>query len=231
MKKLSLIVVLLFIANGISLAQNDKSSVKKFNVKVGYANFNFNDPSLVGENSFFFQSGTGTGTYNGFRDLSGLYVKLSYFLNPNLGLFTDVALTTKGAEYYIDPVTYKTSSDMNFIKLGLTGQIIGNEFPIRLNVGTGVGLAIYNLDFSSTNTSGTGTYLTGNGTDPGIFFNAELTIPIYKFIQVFSQFEYIYVPVSELTLEHDGGSDYYMRYYDANVGGFLIKFGLSFDIF
>lgn len=217
--------------HGINFAQVSEMPEKKFNIKVGYANFNFTDPSLVGDNSFFYQSGAGTGTYNAYRGLNGIYVKLSYYLNNNLGLFTDVALTYKGAEYYIDPIRYKTGSDMNFIKLGLTGQIIGNDFPIRLNVGTGLGLAMYSFDFSSVNDSGSGTYLAGKDSYPGFFLNAELTVPIYKFIHFFSQFEYIYVPVSELTLEHDGGSDYYLRYYDANVGGFMMKFGLGFDIF
>lgn len=231
MKTLRLIMVFFFAIYGTLFAQETEMPIKKFNVKVGYANFNFTDPSLVGDNSFFYQSGTGTGSYNAYRGLNGIYVKLSYYLNNNLGLFTDVALTNKDAEYYVDPILYKTNSDMNFIKLGLTGQIIGQEYPIRLNIGTGLGLAMYSFDFNSTNDGGGGTYLAGKDNYPGFFVNAELAVPIYKFIHFFSQFEYIYVPVSELTMEHDGGEDYYFRYYDANVGGFMIKLGLGFDIF
>jgi len=216
--------------NGNCFSQDSEKNIKNLNIKIGYASFNFSDPSIIGDNSFFNTGGTNTGSYNGYRGLNGISLKLSYYLNNNLGLFADVTLTNKSVEHYVDPAVYKTNADMNIIKLGLTGRIIGKEYPVRLNLGTGLGLSIFSLDYSVTN-GGTGTYLSGKNNFPGVFFNAELVIPIYKSLHFFSQFEYIYVPASELTLEHDGGSDYYSRYYDANVGGIIIKLGLGIDLF
>jgi hypothetical protein len=216
--------------NSNCFSQDSQKDIKNLNIKIGYANFNFSDPSIVGDNSFFNTGTTNNGSYDGFRGLNGISIKLSYYLNNNLGLLTDVTLTNKNVEHYVDPAVYKTNADMNIIRLGLTGRIIGKDYPVRLNLGTGLGLSIFSF-YSSVTNGASGTYLSGEDNYPGVFFNAELVIPIYKSIHFFSQFEYIYVPISNLTLEHDGGNEYYLSYYDANVGGTIIKLGLGIDLF
>ncbi len=214
-----------------SKAQENDTKVKKLNIKIGYATFNYSDPSLTGENSFFNSGGINTGTYNGYRNLSGASFKLSYQLNNNVGLFTDVTLTNKTSEHYADPTLYKTNSDMNLIKLGFSGQVVGKDFPVKLNMGTGFALSIFSFSSSIEPNTGGGTYLEKEDNYPGLFFATEVTIPIYKFIHIYSRLEYIYIPVSRMDMEHSGGNDYYVRYYDLNIGGWQFSTGLSIDIF
>jgi hypothetical protein len=212
-------------------AQENDTKVKKLNVKIGYATFNYSDPSLSGENSFFNNGVTTTGTYNGYRNLSGMSFKLSYQLNTNVGLFADVTLTNKTSEHYVDHVLYKTNSDMNLIKLGFSGQVVGKDFPVKLNMGTGVALSIFSFYSGIAPDAGGGTNLEKEDNYPGLFFATEVTIPIYKFIHIFSRLDYIYIPVSSMDIEQAGGSDYYLSYYDLNLGGWQFSTGLSIDIF
>ncbi|MBU8893895.1 MAG: hypothetical protein KOO66_14030 [Bacteroidales bacterium] len=213
------------------VAQDSESSIKKLNVKIGYATFNYSDPSLTGENSFFNSGGTNTGTYNGYRNLSGISFKLSYQLNNNVGLFADATLTNKTSEHYVDPAMYKTNADNNLIKLGFSGQVVGKDFPVKLNMGTGLVLSIFSFDSSTEPDTGEGTYLAKKDNYPGFFFATEVSIPIYKFIHIFSRLEYIYIPVSSMDIEHSGGTDYYISYYDLNLGGLQFSTGLGIDIF
>lgn len=229
MRKLSVfIIVSIFLCSNL-YSQNADYKVKSLNVKAGFSVFNFSDPSLLGQNSFFYTAGSGSGDYNGYRNFTGIFVKLSYYLNNNFGVFGDASINYSGKSYYVDPVSYKNNADMNFIKLGVTGQVIGNDYPVRVNTGVGVAIGVYDF-YHEQSSVGTGTYLGANGAEVGLCLNVELTVPIYKSIHFVSQLEYLYIPVSELTFENAGGSDYYQRYYDANLGGYNLKIGVSVDI-
>ncbi len=38
--------------------------------------------------------------------------------------------------------------------------------------------------------------------------------------------QYIFVPVGDLTLQHDGGNDYYTEFKEPNLGGLTLRIGL-----
>ena len=213
-----------------TISEGIKDKPDKFNLKVGINAFSFSDPMLSGLNTTFTVVDITTGSLSGYRYLGGPYFKASYYINSNLGFFTDMSFLYVENGTYTESTTYSSTAEVNLFKVGVTGQVTGDEFPIKINLGFGAGLCNSELYTSaSSNVGSGGTYLLGDSNNPVLFINSEISIPIYKFIELFAQYEFSFVPTDSYRLYHDGGTEYYeMAYRTADLGGSHFKFGIGF---
>jgi len=220
--------------------QSDQSilkekTVKSFELKIGVGCYAFSDPVLAGtsSNNFLINStGTITGSLTGFRLLTGPYFNARYFFNENFGISADLGSLANSEEIYTTSVNYLNSASLFFQKAGLVGQIIGKSTPIRLSTTLGAGNCITELQKQTIYTPpamGSDTYLKGKANMLVVFFNFDVSFPIYKKLFLFGNYEYNLIPVSKFVMEHDGGNEYSDTYYSMNFGGFHFRAGLSYS--
>jgi hypothetical protein len=191
--------------------------------------FSFADPDFAGglvEQEYL---GVSTGTPGGFRNLSGPFAEVCWFLNRNLGILANVAYFTVENEDTIDDTTFSSDADLIFIQAGAMARVVGDAFPVTLGCGFSVGIVLIEF-YQNWQTDTDGQWFTAQDFFPALTYSAELTIPIVSVGRLSSGFQYTFVPVSDLTFEQDGGSDYSINYYEPNLGGFTLRVGLVVEL-
>ncbi|MEY1640122.1 hypothetical protein [Tenuifilum osseticum] len=218
----------------VSLTEQIKQ-VKTFEVRVGIGCHAFIDPVLAGTSSNNFKdnsTGTVTGSLTGFKILTGPYVNARYFFNENIGISADIGSLINSIELYTSEAYYFNKATMFYQKIGFVGQIVGKITPVRMSLSMGAGNCITELYKKTTYTppaTGTDTFLLGKANMFMAYINLDISVPIYKKLYLFGNFEYNVMPVWEFVMEHDGGNDYSDTYYGLNYGGFQIRGGLSYS--
>jgi hypothetical protein len=219
--------------NASKSTENNSSKSNSFSIQAGIGQYNFYDSGLYGEQVTYQSNGVYSGVMSGFRDLYGLYVKGTYFFNENVGITADIAFQHGENGSYIQnatsSVTYETSADLNFQRIGLSGRFIGEKYPIKLSFNSGVGRGVLDAYYLvSTNTSRFD--YEGKVSFPMVYFQTDLTIPVYKGLFIFSQYEYTVGWTKEFSLVHNNGGDYHEIYYRRpGLGGNNFRFGLGYE--
>lgn len=221
-------------------SQSDQSilkekNVKSFELKIGVGCYAFSDPVLAGtsSNNFLINStGTITGSLSGFRLLTGPYFNARYFFNENFGISADLGSLVNSEEIYTTSVNYLNNASLFFQKAGMVGQIIGKSTSIRLSTTLGAGNCITELQKQTIYNPpavGTDTYLKGKANMLVVFFNFDVSFPVYKKLFLYGNYEYNLIPVSKFIMEHDGGNEYSDTYYSMNFGGSHFRVGLGYS--
>ena len=216
-----------------NIAHPESKKISKFSFQAGMSSYNFYDPQLYGEDFVIQSNGVYTGRLSGFRDLSGLFVKIAYFFNENIGVSADIALHHGENGNYIESgatsINYTTNADMNFQRIGLVGRFIGNEYPIKLSFNTGIGAGTLDA-YYQIKTNNTQIDYEGKTTFPMVFFQTEIIIPIIKDLFVFTQYEYSVGWTDEFSLVHNNGTEYNeILYKYPGMGGHGFRVGLGYE--
>ncbi len=216
---------------------SSKSNSRSFLIQVGASSYNFYDPSLYGEHVIIESNGAYIGTLSGFKDLAGVYVKSAFFFNENIGLSLDLAFHYGQNNNFIENddsyKKYKTSADLNFQRIGFIGRFVGEEYPIKLSIGSGIGYGSFSAYYQIiTNTSGVESQLDFDGevSFPMVYFQTEIIIPIFKGLFLFSEYEYSIAWSDDFSLIHNNGSEYNeIKYKYPGLGGNSFRFGLGYE--
>ena len=112
---------------------------------------------------------------------------------------------------------------------GAMARVVGDAYPITLGLGFSAGIVLIEFYQNWSNTAGS-QWFKAEDFFPAFRYSAELTIPIVSIGRLSAGFQYVFVPVGDLTLEHDGGSDYYIAYYEPNLGGLVLRIGLVAEL-
>jgi len=219
-------------------SQEDQSilkstEVKSFEIKIGVGAYSFSDPMLAGSANNFRYNPTGvvTGSASGYRLLLSPYLNIRYFFNENFGISLDINHMSNNPDIYTTDKQYKGNANLFAQKLGLTGQIVGRSTPVRLSSTMGAGNCITELYQQIINIPSTGSdiYLHGKANMVVLFFNVDVSFPLYKKLFLFGDYEYNLIPVGTFVMEHDGGNDYSDTYYGINFGGSQFRLGLGYS--
>ncbi|MCX6303048.1 MAG: hypothetical protein NTW82_12790, partial [Bacteroidia bacterium] len=220
-------------------AQSDQSilkskNVKSFDLRIGFGGFSFSAPWLAGSCNFFNYNPTGTvtGSITGFGLLNGPYANVRYFFNENFGLSLDVNSLKADEDVFTTNINYTSTASLFSQKVGLTGQFVGDNTPVRLSTTLGVGHCLTELHQSTVMVppyAGTDVYLTGKASMLVMFLNVDVSFPIYRKLYLFGNYEFNFTPVGSFIMEHDGGNDYSNTYNNTDFGGSHFRFGLSYS--
>ena len=219
------------ISSKITETNNNKSN--SFSIQAGLSQYNFYDPHLYGEHVVSQSNGVFTGVLSGFRDLAGIYIKTAYLFNENIGITADIALHHGENGSYIEnatsSITYETNADLNFQRIGIMGRFVGEKYPIKLSFSPGIGRGVFDAYYLIE----TNTYrldYQGKVDFPMVYFQAELTIPIFKGLFLFSEYEYTVGWTEEFSLIHNNGGEYHeIKYKYPGLGGNNFRFGLGYE--
>jgi len=218
--------------------QSDQSilkskNVKSFDLMIGFGGFSFSAPWLSGSSNMFTYnpSGTVTGSITGFGLLKGPYVNARYFFNENFGISLDFNSLTSEESIFTSNKNYTSSANLFAQKIGLTGQIVGNNTPIRISSTLGAGNCITELDQQIVNipSSTADIFLKGKESMFVMFVNVDITFPVYKKLYLFGNYEFNFMPVGDFVMDQDGGNDYSYTYYNSDFGGSHFRFGLGYS--
>ena len=216
---------------------NDNKKPNSFSIQAGASQYNFYDPHLYGEHVVYQSNGTYTGVLSGFRDLAGIYIKTAYFFNENIGITADIAFHFGENGSYIEngasSITYKTSADLNFQRVGITGRFVGKKHPIKLSLSSGIGHGSFEAYYmiKTNNSSGeSGVDYDGKVDFPMVYFQTELLIPIFKGLFFFSEYEYTVGWSDDFYMEHNTGSEYNaIEFKYPGLGGNNFRIGLGYE--
>ena len=220
-----------------TLATNNNKKSNSFSIQAGLSSYNFYDPNMYGEHVIYQSNGTYTGVLSGFKDLSGIYIKTSYFFNENIGIIADVAFHYGENGNYIEnaasSITYKTSADLNFQRVGITGRFVGEKYPIKLSLSSGIGHGSFEAYYmiKTNNSSGESRVDYDGKVDfPMVYFQTELLIPIFKGLFFFSEYEYTVGWNEDFYMEHNTGSEYNaIEFKYPGLGGNNFRIGLGYE--
>jgi len=214
--------------------------VGSFVLRIGFGSYNFFDPQLYGEHSVSTMAdGTKTGKLSGFRDLSGPYAALSYFISDNFGVMIDGGIFSVDNGLFVQETdttytNYESRGELSFQRFALVGRFVGAPYPMEINVATGLGHASFNASYHIVQNSGggeDGVYYEGNVDFPMVFFQIGLTVPVFRGAFIFSQFEYTMAWADELRLTHEGGQIYDdLVYKYPLLGGHCLRLGIGYQI-
>jgi hypothetical protein len=219
-------------------AQSDQSilkskDIRSFELKIGIGAYSFSDPVLAGSANNFMYNPTGvvTGSASGYRLLLSPYLNIRYFFNENFGISLDINHMSNDQDIYTSDTHYNSSANLFAQKIGLTGQIVGRSTPVRLSSTIGAGNCITELYQQIINipSSGSDIYLHAKANMVVLFFNVDVSFPLYKKLFLFGDYEYNLIPVGTFVMEHDGGNDYSDTYYGINFGGSHFRLGLGYS--
>jgi hypothetical protein len=213
--------------------ENSKKKSNAFFIQAGVSQYNFYDSGLYGEQVTYQSNGIYSGTLSGFRDLAGLYVKGGYMFNENFGLSADLAFHYGSNGSFIQnessATTYETSADLNFQRIGIVGRFVGQEYPIKLSINSGIGLGQLDAYYLIQTYTHRVDY-EGEVTFPMVFVQTELAIPIYKGLFLFTEYEYTVGWTEEFSLVHNNGSEYNeIVYRHPGLGGNNFRVGLGYE--
>lgn len=211
----------------------DKKKSNSFSIQAGAGQYNFYDPSLYGENTVFQSNGVYAGVMSGFKDLAGIYIKATYLFNENIGVVADIAFHHGEAGSYIEnatsATTYETSADLNFQRIGLVGQFVGEKYPIKLSFSSGFGRGSFEAYYLIQTYTSRIDY-DGKVDFPMLYFQTELVIPIFKGLFFFSEYEYTVGWTDHFYMEHNSGYEYNaIEYKHPNLGGNTFRLGLGYE--
>ncbi|NOQ74463.1 MAG: hypothetical protein GQ574_20805 [Crocinitomix sp.] len=212
---------------------SSNKNTNSFTFQVGIGQHNFYDTQLYGDHVIMENNGFYSGVLTGFKDLSGPYAKTAYYFNKNIGVTADVAFQHgENGVFYENPgsvVTYETSADLNFQRVGLIGRFVGEEYPIKLAFGTGFGRGSFEA-YYQIKTLTTQIDYEGKVSFPMVYFQTEIVIPIIKGLFIFTEYEYSVAWLDEFNLIHDNGSEYNeIKYKWPSLGGNNFRFGLGYE--
>jgi len=218
---------------------NTKTNKKSnsFIIQAGIGQYNFYDPSLYGQNTVYQSNDVYSGEMSGFKDLSGPYFKVTYLFNENIGIVADVAFHYGEAGSYIEngtsSSTYKISADLNFQRVGLTGRFVGEKYPIKLSLSSGIGHGSFEAYYMIKNNDSSGESridYDGRVDFPMVYFQAELIIPMFKGLFFFSEYEYTVGWSEDFYMDHNTGSEYSsIEYKSPGLGGNIFRIGLGYE--
>ncbi len=220
-------------------AQSDKSilkekDVKSFELRIGFGGYAFSAPWLSGSSNFFMYNPTWTvtGSITGFGLLKGPYGSARYFFNENFGISIDLSSLTSEESVNTFDREYASSANLFAQKAGLTGQITGNNTPVRFSTTFGAGhclTELYQRTVMIPPYAGMDIYLKGKASMLVMFINVDVSFPIYRKLYLFGNYEFNFIPVGSFVMEHDGGNDYSNTYNNSDFGGSHFRFGLSYS--
>ncbi len=199
--------------------------------QAGAGIFAFADPDFAGGLTEYTDLAGTVGTMGGFRNLYGPFAEMSWFLNQNLGILADVTHFTIENTTGIGDTTFSYSVNMTFIQAGAMARVVGDAYPVTLGLGFSAGFVL--IEFyqrSVSDVPGESRYYVAEDFFPAFRYSAELTIPIVSVGRLSAGFQYVFVPVGNLTFEQDGGSDYYIEYKEPNLGGLILRVGLVAEL-
>jgi hypothetical protein len=210
-----------------------KNWTKSVEIRVGFGAYTFSDALLSGSNYSFInnQTGTVTGTLAGFGFLGGPYFNIRYYFNENLGISIDVCGSMSDlSDFYTSSMIYNNTIEVWSQKIGFTGQVVGNPFPVRLSATIGAGNSIIYMvrEFKETEPGNTHIYLSGKSNALNAFIKFDLSVPLFHRLFMFGNYEYNIIPLSPFKLEEESGSDYSAIYGGGQFGGSHIRFGLGY---
>jgi hypothetical protein len=153
MKKLYLLVGLLFIAN-LTWSQNSEDQTS-FSIKAAYTVVQHLEPQIYGQHMGGQQMSAKGGTLSGMETMNGLSFKAHYFFPNNLGLYLDFvgANSSNSVEYQNDNepfIQYQTSADFINPAIGVASRFSLAESAANLVIGSNVGYFRYNYSYSQT---------------------------------------------------------------------------------
>ena len=218
-----------------TLVNNNNKKSNSFSIQAGVSTYNFYDPNLYGEHVIYQSNGAYTGVLSGFKDLAGIYIKTSYFFNENIGIIADVAFHNGENGSYIEngasSITYETNADLNFQRVGVTGRFVGEKYPIKLSLSSGIGHGSLEAYYMIESSDGNRVDYDGRVDFPMVYFQIELIIPMFKGLFFFSEYEYTVGWSDEFSLIDNNGSEFNeIKYKYPGLGGnnFRIGFGYEF---
>ena len=211
------------------------NNANSFSIQAGLSQYNFYDPHLYGEHVVYQSNGVYNGVLSGFRDLAGIYIKTAYFFNENVGITADIALHYGENSSYIEndasSITYKTSADLNFQRVGITGRFVGEEYPIKLSLSSGFGHGSFGAYYMFETSDGYRVDYDGKVDFPMAYFQTELSIPMFKGLFFFSEYEYTVAWCDEFNLVHNSDPEYNeIKFKHPGLGGNNFRIGLGYEL-
>ncbi len=198
--------------------------------KSGYGAFFHFDPVMAGGYTFYNLSGTYvSASVSGFRNYHGPFGQVTWFINPNFGFAADFMYVKCDEEFTIEDITYKKEAEMSLIRGGLVARMIGDAYPPTIELGFGGGISIVTF-YRAVIDNANNVFLKAEDFYPVVSFSAEMTVPIFSALHFSGGLEYLFIPVEEFTLEHDGGTDYFYLFEQPNLGGFILRIGLVYEL-
>jgi hypothetical protein len=197
--------------------------------QAGAGVFSFADPDFADglvEQEYL---GVSTGTPGGFRNLSGFFAEIGWFLNRNVGILANIGYFEGDNENTIDGTTFSYDADMIFIQGGVMARVVGDSYPVTLGGGFSAGIVLVEF-YQRWVTETDGRWFVAEDFYPAFSYSAELTIPVVSIGWLSAGLQYTFVPVGHLTFEHDGGSDYSIVHYEPNLGGLILRVGLAAEL-
>ena len=234
----------IIINDASNTSKNDKDQKIKnkksffYSIQAGLSSYNFFDSQLYGE-SYVIKSGQNStsGTLSGYKNLTGAYIKGTFYINKNVGICADFAIHSVEHNNFvgdsISTTEYKTVSDLTFQRIGISGRVVGQDYPIKLQTSTGIGHGSFSAYYMiKTNISGNEYQKNyeGKADFPMLFIQSELTVPIIKGLFLFAEYEYTIAWSEELVISHGSGNDYSeIKINEPNYGGHNYRIGLGYE--
>ncbi len=214
--------------------------LKHFDVKVGFMAYSTSDHDFYGHiEEVHLPGGNKTTCFAGFGTLTGPTIGFTYFFNNNFGLSAEINPVSNKREDdsryssfdTLKAVLYFSESHFTFYKLGVTGRISGDKYPVKIKITAGIGWATVDAKFRKEEYNDDQLYHTLNLEcrygNPMFFIQNEIAYPVYKSFYIFGQFEYVYFPFKEIKLADRDA--YIVIYKNVNLGGSAFKIGLGFE--
>jgi len=181
----------LFIIGFMIIALNSKaqdSTYKHFEISVSAMYWHPLSAHLIGGYSTPKNLNT---EFNGFGNAITPTINMAYYFDSNIGLslsYNYIALEKKQ-----DAIT--NSANFQNIRLGFTARVF-EESLFGLSFSTGINyVPTYSFSIPMRFSNPQGMELSTDGTTLGAFFNAGISIRVYKGLVFITSFDYTYIPV------------------------------------
>ena len=161
--------------------------------------------------------------YNGFGNTIAPAINVSYYFDSNIGLslsYNYIALEEEqGAT--------TNSASFHNIRLGFTARIFEKSL-FGLSFSTGINyVPTYSFSMPMLFSNPQGNILSTNGNTFGAFFNAGMSIRVYKGLVFITSFDYTYIPV-ELDYNTTTQNILLEQIETTHLGGLGVQAGLGF---
>ena len=165
------------------------STFKHFDVSLSAMYWNPLSAHLLGD---YYTPGNQQSKFKGFGNSFAPAINLIYYFESNIGIV--VSYNYIALEETQD--TYKNSADFHNIRLGISSRIFENSL-FGLSFSTGINyVPNYTFKMPMRFSNPQGMELKATGFTYGAYFNAGLSLRIYKGFHFITSFDYTYIPVN-----------------------------------
>jgi len=227
MKKITIMLLVLVLGISSAFAQIEKMTHFEIDTMVGAHQYSSSFFHAINSITWYNNPDASIPNFSGFGTSLMPSFNVKYFLSKNIGIFISYSPIIAENSLYVENIgNYYNKIEQNNISVGVIGKIISTETPLSMNFGTGFIVAPFEINKHFDSDLG-GFYLDGTSTGAGFYGMASFQIKILSFLQFKSEVNYSFIPTNiNLT---DSDQDVVENIENLNIGGFIIKTGLSFN--